>query len=80
MTFTPQTPTQPDAISVLALLPFWRYAVGPASLRTPAIPFYRRSSALAFFEEARRELPFSGVTLYRRRGFGHFDVEKEYTP
>lgn len=67
-------------VSVLAITPFWRYAVGPSSGMSAAIPFYRLSRALEFFEEAKRELPFSGVVLYKRQGWSGFEVEKEYKP
>lgn len=69
-----------EAVSVAAILPFWRYAVGPISAMSPAIPFYRRVSAEAFFEKAKRELPFSGVVLYRRMGWNGIDEIKRHTP
>lgn len=68
-------------VRVLGLVaPFWRYAVGPTSQHTAAIPYYRLSSAMEFFEEAKRELPWAGVTLYKRVGFRGIDVEREYKP
>lgn len=57
-----------ESVDVLAVAPFWRYAVGPASGHSPAIPYYRLTAARAFFDEAKRELPWAGVILYRRRG------------
>ena len=67
-------------VSVADIFPFWRYAVGPTSQRNPAIPFYRLAPALAFFEEAKRELPWAGVTLYRRRWWRGVETVKEYIP
>ena len=69
-----------DTVSVAAILPFWRYAVGPTPGHSPAIPFYRLTPATAFFEEARRELPWAGVTLYRRRWFRGVEAVREYRP
>ena len=70
-----------EFVSVLEIRPFWRYAVGPASEHTPAIPFYRKRDAVAFFEEAKREIPFCGVILYRRRWFSRtITTVQEYTP
>ena len=68
-----------NAIYVLSLLPLWRYAVGPSSGRSPAIPFYRRHSADAFFDKAVRDLPFSGCRIYKRT-FKGLVVVREYTP
>ncbi len=58
-----------EGVRVASIIPFWRYAVGPASDHSPAIPFYRLKSAVAFFQETKRELPWSKVVLYRRRGW-----------
>ena len=69
-----------ESVSVLSILPFWRYAVGPTSKRSPAIPFYLLASAMAFFDEAKRELPWSGATLYRRKWWKGIEVFKEYVP
>ena len=63
-----------DYVSVLVLLPFWRYAVGPPSQNVPAMPFYRLKSAMAFADEVQRELPFSRVVLYKRRGFSGIET------
>lgn len=70
----------PSTVSVIDILPFWRYAVGPMSARVPAIPFYRLADASAFFEEAKRELPWAGVVLYRRRLFRPLETLREYQP
>lgn len=59
-----------ENVGVLAVAPFWRYAVGPTSGHAPAIPYYRLTAARAFFDEAKRELPWAGVILYKRRGLG----------
>lgn len=69
-----------DYVSVLALLPFWRYAVGPTSRNSTALPFYRKSSAEAFFNEAKRDLPWAGVCLYRRAGWSGIETVQEYKP
>jgi len=67
-------------VRVVALAPFWRYAVGPTAAHSPAIPYYRLASAVAFFEEAKRELPWAGVVLYKRRGLRGIEAIREYTP
>lgn len=67
-------------VSIADILPFFRYAVGPTSGHTPAIPFYRLTDATAFFEEVKRELPWAGVALYRRRLFRGIETIKEYQP
>jgi len=63
-------PNPPESVSVACLLPFFRYAVGPICVHSPAIPFYRLSSARAFLEQLQRELPWASVTLYKRRYLG----------
>ena len=60
--------THLETVRVFAVAPFWRYAVGPASRHTAAVPFYRLGSARAFFDEAKRDLPWAGVILYKRQG------------
>jgi hypothetical protein len=67
-------------VHVAEILPFWRYAVGPTAKHLPAIPYYRLAPAVAFFEETKRELPWAGVVLYRRRGFHGIEVVREYIP
>lgn len=69
-----------EFVSVADILPFWRYAVGPTSGRSPAIPFHRLSEASAFFHEAVRELPFSGCVMYRRRLFRGLETVRQYLP
>lgn len=74
---TEQTHNQP--VEVCSILPFWRYAVCPTSGHSPGIPFYRKSSAKAFFEDAKTHLPFSGVQMFRRR-LGGLELIEEFTP
>jgi len=69
-----------EFVRVAAIAPFWRYAVGPTSAQSPAIPYYTLAGAAAFFEEAKRELPWAGVVLYKRRGFRSIEAVREYTP
>jgi hypothetical protein len=68
------------SVEVLSLLPFWRYAVGPTSRCSPAIPYWSLALALAFYEQAKRELPWAGVILYRRRWFRGIEVARKYIP
>ena len=56
-----------EYVTVASIAPCWRYAVGPSNGNCPAVPFYSKVSAKAFFEEASSLLPWAGVTLYRRR-------------
>ncbi len=67
-----------DVVQVAAIAPFWRYAVGPTSAHSPAIPYYRLCSALAFFEDTKRELPWAGVVLYKRKAYREVEVVKKY--
>lgn len=76
---TPATPGS-EFVRVAAIAPFWRYAVGPTAAHSPAIPYYRLASAVAFFEEAKRELPWAGVTLYKRTGFWGIKTVETYAP
>ncbi len=58
------------AYSVLAL-PFWRFAVTIEERPDlPAIPFYRKASALLFVDEVRERCPERTVTLLRRTWSG----------
>lgn len=68
-----------NKISVLALFPFWRYAVGPSSQHSPAIPFYTLASARGLFVEMKRDLPFCGGRLYQRTWRGLIVLD-EYKP
>lgn len=71
--------SQPETVRVAAIAPFWRYAVGPTSASSPAIPYYTLTGAMACFEDAKRELPWAGVVLYKRRLRG-VEAVREYTP
>lgn len=70
----------PEYVRVADILPFWRYAVGPASGSAPAVPFYRLASAGDFFEETKRHLPWAGVVLYKRGWFRAIDELRVYKP
>jgi hypothetical protein len=67
-----------DYVRVAGLLPFWRYAVGPASGHSPAFPFYRLKSAEKFFAKAKRCLPWEDLILYERTGFDDVDALYEH--
>jgi hypothetical protein len=67
-------------IEVLSILPLWRYAVGPYSQITPAIPFYTLSSATQLFNQAMAELPFAGVVLYKRSWLRGIKIIRSYNP
>lgn len=73
-------PNTPEFVSVAAILPFWRYAVGPASSHSPAIPYYSLDKAEAFFEETKKALPWAGVVLYKRRWFRGITEIARYSP
>ena len=74
------TQREEEFVRVAAIAPFWRYAVGPTSGRSPAVPYYRLGPAMAFFEEAKRDLPWAGVVLYKRRGLRGIEAVREYSP
>lgn len=69
-----------ETVLVASIAPFWRYAVGPTSAHSPAIPFYRLNSAKTFFEETKRELPWAGVALYKRHGLRCIEPIQVYIP
>lgn len=69
----------PSYVSVADFLPLFRYAVGPASQHSPAIPFYTRKGAEECFAYVVRELPWSGAIMYRRTWRGLLTV-REYAP
>jgi len=71
---------QSKFVRVVSVIPFWRYAVGPTSAHSPAIPFYRFASAAACFEEFKRDLPWAGVLLYKRAGFNKIKTLREWVP
>jgi hypothetical protein len=66
-------------VRVAAIMPFFRYAVGPDSQHSPAIPYFTRKGADACFEEVKRELPWVGVIMYLRTWRGLVTV-REYRP
>ena len=66
-------------VRVAAIMPFFRYAVGPTSQHSPAIPYFTRKGAEAFFAEVVRELPWCGAIMYRRTWRGLVTV-REYRP
>lgn len=66
-------------VRVAAIMPFFRYAVGPTSQHSPAIPYFTRKGAEACFAEVVRELPWCGAVMYRRTWRGLVTV-REYRP
>ena len=67
-----------DSVSVLALLPLWRYAVGPDSNMCAAIPFYTLKKAREFFDETMNKQ--ISCVLYKRVWFKGLDVIARYVP
>ena len=66
-------------VLVASITPFWRYAVGPMDQPlTPAIPYWHRAEAEEFFSYVRRELPWAGVVIYRRRWLRGIEVVKSF--
>lgn len=66
-------------VRVAAIMPFFRYAVGPTSQHSPAIPYFTRKGAEACFAYMVRELPWEGTIMYRRTWRGLVTVRK-YRP
>jgi hypothetical protein len=66
-------------VRVATIMPFFRYAVGPTSQHSPAIPHFTRKGAEACFAEVVRELPWAGAIMYRRTWRGLVTV-REYRP
>jgi hypothetical protein len=66
-------------VRVAAIMPFFRYAVGPDSQHSPAIPYFTRKGAEACFADVVRELPWAGAIMYRRTWRGLVTV-REYRP
>lgn len=66
-------------VRVAAIMPFFRYAVGPTSQHSPAIPYFTRKGAEACFADVVRELPWAGAIMYRRTWRGLVTV-REYRP
>lgn len=67
-------------VNVGAIAPFFRYAVGPTSAHSPAIPTYTLKGAEKLYEEFKRELPWAGVILFKRIGWGTLAAVREYKP
>lgn len=65
------------AYQIAGMKPFWRWAVAPSERpEIPGIPYYRKASALAFYDEVRAELPspeFAPPVLLRRRSRGRVE-------
>ena len=66
-------------VRVAAIMPFFRYAVGPTSQHSPAIPYFTRKDAEKSFAEVTQELPWGGAIMYRRTWRGLVTV-REYRP
>ena len=66
-------------VRVAAIMPFFRYAVGPTSQHSPAIPYFTRKGADACFAVVVRELPWAGAILYKRTWRGLVTV-REHRP
>lgn len=66
-------------VRVAAIMPLFRYAVGPDSQHSPAIPYFTRKGAKKCFAEVTRELPWAGARIYRRTWRGLVTV-REYRP
>ena len=66
-------------VRVVAIMPFFRYAVGPTAQHSPAIPYFTRNGAEKCFAVVTRELPWAGAIMYRRTWRGLVTV-REYRP
>lgn len=66
-------------VRVAAIMPFFRYAVGPISQHSPAIPYFTRKGAEVCFADMVRELPWAGAIMYRRTWRGLVTV-REHRP
>ena len=66
-------------VRVADITPFWRYAVGPTSQHSPAIPYWTLKGAEAFFKEVKRDLPWCGACIYKRTWRGLVTV-REHRP
>lgn len=69
-----------QTINIAAAMPFFRYAVGPTSQHSPAIPYFTYKGAFACFEEMVRKLPWAGHRIYKRTWFFRIRVVWEYHP
>jgi hypothetical protein len=75
----PADTTIATTVQVVAIMPFFRYAVGPTSQHSPAIPYFTLKGAEACFKEVTQELPWAGARIYRRTWRGLVTV-REYRP
>lgn len=66
-------------ITLAAIMPFFRYAVGPTSQHSPAIPYFTRRDAEVCFADMVRLLPWDGAIIYKRTWRGLVKV-REYMP
>lgn len=66
-------------VRVAAIMPFFRYAVGPTSQHSPAIPYFTFKGAAKCFRDVVRELPWCGAIMYKRTWRGLVTV-CEYRP
>jgi len=69
-----------EYVRVVAIAPFWRYAVGPTANHSPAIPYYWLGPAVVFFEKTKNEMPWAGVVLYKRKWLKGIEAIREYNP
>jgi hypothetical protein len=70
---------QPNQIRIAAILPFWRFAVVPASGHSPGVPFWSESEAFSFFNEAMTTLPWASCYLVQEPWWGReFKVVAHY--
>lgn len=60
--------------AIMAIKPFWRWAVVPENGSQIGIPYYRKANALVVLDEVRRELPWSPAVLLRKRWFRRVEV------
>ena len=57
----------PNEVRV-GVTPFWRWAVGPTSNMSPAVPFWTRKAAEEFLREVVQETELPAI-LYKRKGW-----------
>lgn len=69
--------TEREGFHVAMVNPFWRYAVGPERRADiPAVPFFSRAAAEAFYAEVCEKVPWDRPVMLRRRPFGRVEVVK----
>jgi hypothetical protein len=64
----------PLGYRVLAIKPFWRWAVVPEDGSQTGLPYYTQPAALTVLSEIRRELPWSKTVLLRKGWFRRVEV------